>query len=147
MDDALKQFDAAAALDPAFADVHVLKGLALEAANRQADAAGAYRAAWQRQPDNMAQAYRSLRSAGRNASPVAEVVKALSSEVERGSTPGDKPVTFVDARLLDEASIGAPIFVPTAFNDALGLLVQGEIPGYDCRVESVRARASRHSAR
>jgi tetratricopeptide (TPR) repeat protein len=128
LDDALKQFQAAASLDPAFADVHVMKGLALEAANRQADAAAAYRAAWQRQPDNMASAYRSLRLAGRgSASPVAEVVKALSREVERQSTPGDKSaVSFVDARLLDEASIAAPIFAPAAFNDALGLLVQSK---------------------
>jgi tetratricopeptide (TPR) repeat protein len=127
LDDALKQFDAAASLDPSFADVYVMKGLALEAANRQADAAAAYRAAWQRQPDNMASAYRSLRLAGRGGGSPAEVLKALSSAVERGSTPGDKSaVTFVDARLLDEASIGAPVFVPAAFNDALALLSQAK---------------------
>ena len=131
LDDAVKQFDAAVSLDPAFADVHVLKGLALEAANRQADAAAAYRTAWQRQPDNMASAYRSLRLAGRGSpSPVAEVVKALSGAVERGSIPGDtSAVMFVDARLLDEASIGAPVFAPSAFNDAFGLLAQSKYEG------------------
>jgi tetratricopeptide (TPR) repeat protein len=126
LDDALKQFDAAVSLDPQFADVHVLRGLALESANRRADAATAYRAAWQRQPDNLASAYRALRSAGTGSDALAgEVTKALSREVDRGSTPGDKPaVGFVDARLLDEGSVSAPVFLPSAFNDAVSLMVQ-----------------------
>jgi tetratricopeptide (TPR) repeat protein len=126
LDDALKQLEAATSLDPAFANAYILKGLALESASRAADAATAYWTAWQRQPDNMASAYRSLRVARSASAPlVAEVAKALSVEVERGSTPGDKPaIGFVDARLLDEASLSAPVFVPAAFNDAVVLLNQ-----------------------
>jgi len=140
-DDALKQFDAAAPLDPQFADVYVLKGLALESANRRAEAAAAYRTAWQRQPGNMASAYRALRSGGPgNGALIGEVTKALSGAVERGSTPGDKPVvSFVHARLLDDASLAAPIFVPAAFNDGVALLTQAK---YEAAIASLKASAS-----
>jgi tetratricopeptide (TPR) repeat protein len=138
LDDALKQFDAAATHDPQFADVHVLRGLALESANRRADAATAYRTAWQRQPDNLTSAYRALRSGGTGSGAlVDEVTKALSNEVERGSTPGDKKaVGFADARLLDEASVGAPILLPAAFNDAVALLAQAR---YEDAIASLKA--------
>ena len=63
LDAALAQFDTATALDPLFADVHVLKGMALEHANRPLDAAGAYRAAWQRNPSSVTNAYLFLRTA------------------------------------------------------------------------------------
>ena len=138
LDDALKQFDAAAMLDPQFADVHVLRGLALESANRRADAATAYRTAWQRQPDNLTSAYRALRTGGTGSGALMdEVTKALSNEVERGSTPGDKPaVGFADARLLDEASVGAPILLPAAFNDAVALVAQAR---YEDAIASLKA--------
>lgn len=138
LDEALKQFDAASSLDPEFADVFVLSGLALESANRQADATAAYRTAWQRQPGNIASAYRALRSSGSGSgSGAADVVKALASEVERGSMPGDKPaVAFVDARLLDEGSVGAPVFIASAFNDAVGLMMQAR---YEEAIASLKA--------
>src|SRR5262245_53186308 len=44
--DALKQFEAAVALQPPASDVQVLRGLALEAAGRIDEAGGAFRAAW-----------------------------------------------------------------------------------------------------
>jgi tetratricopeptide (TPR) repeat protein len=139
--DALKQFDAASTLDPQFADVLVLKGLALESTHRSADAAAAYRAAWQRQPDNMASAYRALRSArGGGGAAAADVGKALSNAVERGSTPGDKPsVAFVDARLLSEDSVSAPLFLPAAFNDAVLLMTQGR---YEQAIAALKASVS-----
>jgi tetratricopeptide (TPR) repeat protein len=128
VNDALKQFDAAASLDPLFVNVRILRGLALEAANRSADAAAAYRTAWMGQPDNLTSAYRVLRSAGTgDRALVDQVTKALSSEVERGSTPSDKAsVAFVDARLLDEGAVDAPIFVPSAFNGAVALMTQAK---------------------
>ena len=140
LDDALKQFDTAADARPQFADVHVLRGLALESANRRADAATAYRTAWQRQPDNLTSAYRALRSGGTGSGAlVDEVTKALSNEVERGSTPGDKTaVGFADARLLDEASVGAPILLPAAFNDAVALVAQAR---YEDAIASLKASA------
>jgi tetratricopeptide (TPR) repeat protein len=126
LDDALKQFDAAAAIDPQFAEVHVLRGLALESATRTSDAAAAFRTAWRLQPDNLASAYRVLRSSreARGAS-LDDVVKALSSAVERGAPPGDQAaVSFVDAGLLNEASMATPVFLPAAFSDGLALLMQ-----------------------
>jgi len=138
LDDALKQFDAAVSLDPAFANAYVLKGLALESANRPADAAAAYRTAWQRQPEDKASAYRVLRLAGSdNASVVAEVVKVLAGDVERAATRGDRPtIGFADARLLDEGSIATPVFVPAAFSDGVSLMMQGR---YEQAIAALKA--------
>jgi len=126
LDDALQQFDAAAAIDSQFAEVHVLRGLALESANRPNDAAAAFRAAWRLQPDNLTNAYRVLRSSrGARSAPPDDVVKALSSAVERGAPPGDKAaVSFVEAGLLNEASMATPVFLPAAFSDGVALLNQ-----------------------
>jgi tetratricopeptide (TPR) repeat protein len=140
-DDALKQLDAATLLDSQFADVYVMKGLALESANRAAEAAGAYRVAWQKQPDNMASAYRALRTSGAgDGALIGDVTKALASAVERASTPGDKPrVSFVHARLLDDASLSAPVFVPSAFNEAVELLAHGK---YEDAIASLKTSMS-----
>jgi len=141
LDDALKQFDAAVSLDPALANAYVLKGLALEAARRPADAAAAYRTAWQRQPEDNASAYRVLRLAGSgNTSVLAEVTKALSGDVERAATRGDRPtIGFADARLLDEGSIAAPVFVQAAFSDGIGLMMQGR---YEQAIASLKTSVS-----
>jgi tetratricopeptide (TPR) repeat protein len=139
--DALKQFDAASALDPQLADVLVLKGLALESTDRSVDAAAAYRAAWQQQPDNLASAYRALRAVeGRGGAAPADVLKVLSNEVERRSVPGDTAaVAFVDARLLREDSVSTPLFLPAAFNDAVALMMLG---GYEQAIASLKASVS-----
>jgi tetratricopeptide (TPR) repeat protein len=141
VDEALTQFDAAVSLDPSLANAYVLKGLALESANRSVDAAAAHRTAWQRQPENKASAYRVLRLAGSgNASVVTEVAKALSGDVERAATRGDNAtVGFADARLLDEGSIGTPVFVPAAFNDAVSLMMQRR---YEQAIASLKTSVS-----
>ena len=54
-------------LDPMFGEVHVFRGLAQELANRPTEAAEAWRVAWEKQPENLASAYRA-RLAGRTAS-------------------------------------------------------------------------------
>jgi tetratricopeptide (TPR) repeat protein len=51
VDDALAQFAAAAELDPSLAQVHVLRGLAYERANRSTEARDAYRAARKSEPE------------------------------------------------------------------------------------------------
>jgi tetratricopeptide (TPR) repeat protein len=124
LDEALAQFEAAAALDPQFPGVHVLKGLAEDAANRPAQAAAAYRAAWQRQPANIAAGYRALLAdRGTDAVLVADVASALSSAVERGAPPGAPgAAAFITASLMDEASVASPLFVPALYSDAVTLL-------------------------
>ena len=125
LDDALAQFDTAARLDPMFGGVHVLRGLTQELANRPKEAAEAWRVAWEKQPENLANAYRA-RLAGRAASDTTLVdaaTTALATEVERGSPPGGRlAATFVNAKLLDEASVSSPVFLPALYSDALTLI-------------------------
>jgi len=125
LDDALAQFDTAAKLDPMFGEVHVLRGLTQELANRPTEAAEAWRVAWEKQPENLASAYRA-RLAGRTANDTTLVdatTKALATAVERGSAPGERSaVAFVNARLLDEASVSSPVFLPALYSDALAFI-------------------------
>ena len=57
-DAALREFDADITIDPARAGFHRLRGLVLQAMNRDDEAAGAFRAAWLREPDDPQNAYR-----------------------------------------------------------------------------------------
>jgi tetratricopeptide (TPR) repeat protein len=64
LDDAVRQFDRAAALQPGASDVHLLNALTLEAAARREDAGRAFRAAWTRDGDSPLKAYYVLTRAG-----------------------------------------------------------------------------------
>ena len=57
-DAALREFDADITIDPARAAFHRLRGLVLQAMNRDDEAAAAFRAAWLREPDDPQNAYR-----------------------------------------------------------------------------------------
>ena len=132
-DDALTQFAAAAELDPSLAQVHVLRGLTCERANRPTDAAAAYRAAWQASPAQATTAYLVLRtepstSAAREALWAAVRRRAESANAE--------PEGFPVADLLDDASVAVPLFAPAAYAQAFTLIRQGK---YNEAVASFRA--------
>ena len=145
LDDALAQFDAAAKLDPMFGEVHVFRGLARELANRPTDAAEAWSVAWEKQPENLANAYRA-RLAGRTVSDpmlVDATTKALATAVERGSAPGERiAATFVNARLLDEASVSSPVYLPAVYSDALTLISNAK---YGEAIDALRKAAESDS--
>jgi tetratricopeptide (TPR) repeat protein len=145
LDDALAQFDTAAKLDPMFGEVHVFRGLTQELANRPTAAAEAWRVAWEKQPENLASAYRA-RLAGRTVSDTTLVdatTKALAAAVERGSAPGGRiAATFVNARLLDEASVSSPVFLPALYSDALTLISNAK---YAEAIEALRKAAASDS--
>jgi tetratricopeptide (TPR) repeat protein len=142
LDEALAQFDTAAKLDPMFGEVHVFRGLAQELANRPMEAAEAWRVAWQKQPENLASAYRARR-AGRSVSDTTLVdatTRALATAVELGSVPGEKiAATFVNARLLDEASVSSPVFLPALYSDALTLISDAK---YAEAIDALRTAAA-----
>jgi tetratricopeptide (TPR) repeat protein len=122
-DDALTQFAAAAELDPSLAQVHVLRGLTYERANRPVDAAAAYRAAWQVSPDQPTTAYLVLRS-----DPSASAARdALWTAVRRrAESARAEPEGFPVADLLDDASVMSPLVAPAPYAPAFALIREGK---------------------
>jgi tetratricopeptide (TPR) repeat protein len=125
-DAALKQFDAAVALDPQVDDVQYLRGLLHQRARRESDAAAAFRSALQRQPGNVTTAYLLLRASSPRADTreASETIKMLSSAAEN-ATASDRP-QFMVLDFLDQVSVSAPVFVPAAYGDAAGLIAKAE---------------------
>ena len=123
IDDALEQFAAAVELDPSLAQAHVLRGLAYDRSNRPAEAAAAYRAAWQAKPDEATTAYLVL-----SAEPAASAaLDALWAAVaRRAESTSASPEGFPVADLLDDASVAVPLFAPAAYGRGFGLIHQGE---------------------
>jgi protein O-GlcNAc transferase len=139
--DALAQFTAAAELDRSLSQAHVLRGLAYERANRLTDAAGAYRAALQANPADATSAYLVLRSEpstpealnALRAAVAATLRVAVMRRIDSAAAPfGDFPV----ADLLDDASVAAPVFAPSAYAAAFALIDQGK---YDEALTSLKA--------
>jgi tetratricopeptide (TPR) repeat protein len=136
IDDALTQFAAAAELDPSLAQVHVLRALAYERSNRDADAAAAYRAAWKANPSAGTTAYLVLRSEPTDAA----VLEALSSAVTRRAGSASTPAEgFPVADLLDDASVATPLFSPASYGPGFALIRQGR---YDEALSKLREAAA-----
>jgi tetratricopeptide (TPR) repeat protein len=133
VDDALTQFAAAAELDRSLAQVHVLRGLTYERSNRDADAAAAYRAAWDANPADGATAYLVLQS---NPSMPAALEALRAAVLRRIDAPTSWSGGFPVAGLLDEASVAAPMFAPSAYGPAFTLIRQGK---YDEALASLKA--------
>jgi tetratricopeptide (TPR) repeat protein len=127
VDAALAQFDTAVALDPTFAEVHVLRGLALELGRRGEDAAAAYRSAWRADSKSAAHAYLYLRStptAGDTEDGRAAIAR-LSSMLEERAASGQPLVRFPSAGLVDEASVPMPVFPAALYADGFALVSAG----------------------
>ena len=131
-DDALAQFAAAGESDPSLAPVHVLRGLTYERLNRPADAASAYRAAWQANPDQATTAYLVLRS---DPSMNAARESLRTAVRRRAEMPSAAPEGFPVADLLDDGSVTAPLFAPAAYAPAFVLIREGK---YDQAVAKLK---------
>jgi tetratricopeptide (TPR) repeat protein len=123
VDDALAQFAAAAELDPSLAQVHVLRGLAYERANRSAEAGEAYRAAWKAKPDEPVAAYLVLRT---DSTPSAALTALSTAVGRRAESTNASTDGFPVADLLDDASAMVPLFAPAAYGRAFTLIRQGK---------------------
>jgi tetratricopeptide (TPR) repeat protein len=136
-DAALKQFDTAIALDPQIENVQHLRGVLYQRANRQNEAATAFRAALQRESGNVTTAYLLLRATSKRVeSAETSALKVLSAAVD--SPPSDNRPQFVVLDFLDEVSVSAPVFVPDVYSDAAGLLARAD---YDAAISSLRKLA------
>lgn len=134
-DDALAQFTAAAELDPSLVPVHVLRGVTYERVNRPAEAASAYRAAWQAGPEQATTAYLVLRSDPSISAARQSLWTAVRRRAESAS-PG--PEGFPVADLLDDASVTAPLFAPAAYAPGFALIREGK---YDQAVAKLKDAA------
>jgi len=122
IDDALAQFAAAAELDPSLAQVHVLRGLTYDRANRSAEARDAYRAAWKSKPDEPAAAYLVLRTDPTSSAALTALSMAVGRRAESTNASSDG---FPVADLLDDASAKVPLFAAAAYGQAFTLIRQG----------------------
>ena len=140
LSDAAREFEEDISLDPRRAAFHRLKGLALQAASKHAEAADAFRAAWRLDPGDPQNAYRLIAYASLRATPE-EVQRARDtlSDLERGLIRRElagvsAPFTNVSG-IVDDAG-GGMAFVPAAYASGFSFILQG---GLDRGVAELRA--------
>ena len=137
LSDALAQLDMAATLDPSSADVHALRGLALEQLTRSREAADAYKKAWQADRSSPAHAYRFLRSSiDSDAVDRSAALKILADAIGDARA---SPLAFATTSLLDDASVPNPEFALARYAGGFALIQQGK---YDEAVSRLRAQAA-----
>jgi tetratricopeptide (TPR) repeat protein len=123
--EALREFDAAAALRPDASDVHVLRGLAFEAAAKAVDAGRAFRQAWERDRDNPIKAYYALRDT--TSSDTASVQQVLTRAYQSliSSPPDPRGALYVPMGVVNENVSSTPIVGDEALADGFALLAAG----------------------
>ena len=131
LDDALREFDEDISIDPRRAAFHRLKGLVLQAASRQAEAADAFRTAWLLDADDPQNAYRLIASRSVGTTPqeierargtLANVERGL---IRRGQAGTSAPFTNLSG-IVDDAG-GGMAFVPAAYASGFSFILQGEL--------------------
>ena len=122
IDAAVDEFTVAATLDPARADIHRFRALAYEIADKSANAAADFRAAWTLDSTDPANAYLFLLHAPTSDQPATDqssererALTFLSAFQRRRAAEGQAEITapFLRVTLLDEAR-GADPFLPPA---------------------------------
>lgn len=130
-DDALRELDADLKIDPNRALFHRLRGLALRARNRPAEAADAFREAWRIDPSDPQLAYfliahRSSRTTAAEIARAIETLRALELAIVRG-TRGAGGAPFLSLAAIDDEAGGAIAFAPAAYAPAFALVLGGSL--------------------
>jgi len=129
LDDALREFEADIAIDPARPAFHLYTGLIHQAAGRSAEAADAFRAAWRLDPTDPQNAYRLVRfrSDGTTPEEIAQALATLARVegelVRRERLQAESP--FRTTRAIDDDTGAAMAFVPPLYTRAFELLLRG----------------------
>jgi tetratricopeptide (TPR) repeat protein len=152
LDDALREFDAAADIRPDASDVHLLRALTLDAAGKDADAAGAFAAAWRRDTSNPVKAYLALKPGNATRGLVTRGSGLDAAERERARTVLQEAVTRIEAPhdrqrgaaflVLDpvpDTLSARPIVGDAAMAGVFGRLAQGR---FDEAVAAFNARST-----
>ncbi|HTM03091.1 MAG TPA: tetratricopeptide repeat protein [Vicinamibacterales bacterium] len=114
LDDALKEFDAAAALEPSAGDVQMWRGLTFTAAGRDEEAGRAFRAAWATGAHTLLIAYYVARGPGAAPGPERDAAIALLLESYRtrflaGQDTGDPTSAFIVPDILPDNLFRMPV--------------------------------------
>ena len=130
-DDALREFDEDIRIDNRRAAFHRYRGLILQALDRPALAADAFRAAWLLEPDDPQNAYRMLAFLSALTTPEeGERALAALAAVERDVLAGRRPRAeapfTVPGGIVDDAG-GGMAFVPAAYARGFALVLAGQL--------------------
>ena len=128
--DALREFDADIAIDSTRAAFHRYKAVIYQGTARPAEAAGAYRTAWLREPNDPQNAYRLIvnRAPAVTAAQIAQAVATLGriegELIRRQRAGADSPFRTIQA-INDDAG-GAIAFISPAYAQGFSLLQRGQ---------------------
>ena len=141
--DALRELDAASRLEPSRADLHVLRGLVLDASGKSMDADEAFRRAWDLNPGNPIAAYHVFRRAAADGN-----TKTMQAAGERLAVayrtllqdrPRAKTSPFFDVNFLQDRATDSPALAPVAYAQGYALIAHGE---YDDAIATFRKAAA-----
>jgi tetratricopeptide (TPR) repeat protein len=134
--DALEAVEAAIRLEPERAGLHMLRGVLLDAADRERDALGSFERAWALNPDDFVTAYllADAMSTRHSEPPERQLASLLASF---GSAPPSPPLRrpsggastrrtpFIQVGLIDDSASEAPRFSRAAYADGFAALANG----------------------
>ena len=127
--DALRELDAAIALEPRRADLHVLRGFALDASGRSADADRAFRAGWALDAGDPIKAYYVLRRTATADNAPADGAREALAEAYRSLSrdkPRAKAAPFIAIGVLRESASEEPVLPPVAYAQGFARIARGE---------------------
>jgi tetratricopeptide (TPR) repeat protein len=141
--DALRELDAASRLEPRRADVHVRRGLVLDASARSTDAGEAFRSAWALDASDPITAYHVFRhaAAAGNTKEMQGAREILAAAYQRLLQDGAraKASPFVGIELLQDRDADTPVLSPVAYGPGYARLAHGE---YDEAIAEFRKAAA-----
>jgi tetratricopeptide (TPR) repeat protein len=131
--DALEAVEAAIRLEPERAGLHMLRGVLLDAADRERDALGSFERAWALDPDDFVNAY--LLADAMSTRPSEPPERQLASLLASfgPAPPSRRPsggvstrrAPFIQVGLIDDSASEAPRFSRAAYADGFAALVNG----------------------
>jgi tetratricopeptide (TPR) repeat protein len=131
--DAVREIDAALASDERRADIHLFRGLVLEAWGHEDDAVPAFNRAWEIDRDDPVSAYllasrRAAQTDGDIAPQAAVLLKALARRL--ASVPSDRSIPlFADLALVEDRAAVTPVFSPALYAEGFTLVAQRRYEG------------------
>ena len=145
LENALRQFDDAAAAQPGASDVHVLRALTLSAAGNGREAGRAFRLAWLHDTTNPVKAYLALTTAGDlNVAERERARKALQGAFERVLTRDTlaREAPFLVQDPVPDTLSRTPIVADATMGGVFARLAQGKlddaVTAFDGRAQTVR---------
>jgi uncharacterized protein (TIGR02996 family) len=128
-DDALREFEEAARLEPQRVDVQMFRGFAYQAAGRPSEATRAFRAAWQIDPTDPIAAYLVARAGvgdGRSTD-LQQAIRVISAfQREHLVQDAQRRAPFTTVSLLEESAGNDPEFPPALYVDGFASIRAGK---------------------